>query len=347
MSRTFPVFVLDIVLPFNDVDVNVHPAKAEVRFKDSGLIFGTVFSAVSRALDGGAINLIPDIKLDIPDIIGNIDTVRETAADKHCNSISDNNDNKLKSLDMSSIRSTFKGASGVKESSGITSAEIIERLSQKNEFNQESAISSKIPEFEQIRQEMPNLIDYKIVGQLFDTYLLLEYNGEALMIDQHAAMERINYDRLIASIEKEGSIQNLLVPYILNVNHYESALIEDNIVGFKEIGVEIEPFGNNTYRVSAVPAALGNINLERFFKLAIAEINSGKGLKMNEILRDKLAQAACKASIKGGDKLNDEKIKLLLKNMSDGKIPLQCPHGRPAIIRLTRSELEKWFRRTI
>lgn len=332
MTRCFPIFVLDVVAPFDTVDVNVHPAKAEVRFRDNNIIFGIVYSAILRTLNDNC-NNIPDIKNT--DFYEKSDPSNSTIIKKPVNNISYTqpitpNTNKFADIVTSNRRQ-------IAEKDSVT-GRILDNI-------KEQITLDNMADSEQIEE---NNKDYKIIGQLFNTYLILEYSGYALIIDQHASMEAIRYKMLVEQVE-QGKIlkQSLLLPYILKVNHFEDDFVQKNFEVFNSLGIEIESFGNNSYRINTVPAVLNNINLDEFFKSVMSEIINSNIPKLSDLLRDKLAQKACKASIKGGDKLNHEQIKILLSNIKDDKIPLQCPHGRPAVIRLKNSELEKWFKRII
>jgi DNA mismatch repair protein MutL len=328
MTRCYPVFILDITVPFDSVDVNVHPSKAEVRFKDNGMIFSAVYSAVGRTLYE-CDTYIPDVK-EVYEA-ENIEKPKTIEYSEISYSVPVN---KPKFGFLNNI--AYERSSTVNENGGI-SAQIIENI-----------LNRKPDEPFYHQDDIKDIsASYKIIGQLFNTFFILEYGSDALIIDQHAAMERINYDLLKESFGREDFKQPMLLPYILHLNHYEYDFIENNISCFNEIGIEIEPFGNNTFKVGTVPSVLSDINLEDFFKSALSELIDQSTLKMGDLLKDKLAVKACRASIKGGDALSGEQIKMLLGRLKEGKIPLQCPHGRPAIVRLTRDELDKWFKRIV
>lgn len=335
MKRCYPVFIIDITMPFDMVDVNVHPSKAEVRFKDNNAIYGIIYSSVSRTLNDNDM-VIPEINIAEELVEKDDELSEEVVSDR-----ADDSAIKYSTIKKPLINNTSRfinliteNKKQVSESQGI-SAEIIDNI-----LRREKEKSSFTQEKIAIHND-----EYTIIGQLFNTYLLIQYGGDAFIIDQHAAMERINYDQLISSFQSGHFKQPLLVPHVFNANHYESSFLDDNLNAFREIGIEIEPFGNNCYKVSTVPAVISDINLDSFLKSAIGELVNLNPVRLTEIIKEKLSQIACKASIKGGDVLTTDQIQLLLNNIKDGKIPLQCPHGRPAIIRLTRDELDKWFKR--
>ena len=187
----------------------------------------------------------------------------------------------------------------------------------------------------------------KYRGSLFNTYLLYEIEDDAYIIDQHAAHERLIYDRLQAKIAaRQVAKQDMFVPYIFIVNPTEKEFIENNMDLIWQMGFSVEPFGDNSYRVNAAPADLPDINLKQFFDDLLAGVSELKEIKLADILKDKIAQAACKAAVKGGDVLTESERDKLFEMLS-GNMGLKCPHGRPVCVKLTKTEIEKMFKRKV
>ncbi len=187
--------------------------------------------------------------------------------------------------------------------------------------------------------------EYK--GNLFNTFLLYECGDNAYIIDQHAAHERLIFDRLQRRMEKrETARQPMLVPYERRVTPAEAVFLEDCLPALREIGFEVAGDGDCTFTVTAVPLDLQSISLDEFFDGVLHDISGLRGIKLGDLLRDRLAMAACKAAIKGGMRLTEEEVKTLLADM-DGNAGLKCPHGRPAVVRLTKYEIEKMFKRIV
>ena len=190
---------------------------------------------------------------------------------------------------------------------------------------------------------------YKVVGKLFNTFLFVESGESAILIDQHAAHERIIYDRLQKFYgNKEKATQPLLIPYMLNVNSQEKSFIEQNLEQFNNLGFELEEFGDKSYKISAVPHILGgNFDCKQFFDGILSQI--GKELKVAENLHfdEYLMQRACKAAIKAGNDMSENEICVLVDAVLENNTELFCPHGRPIAIKIDRKDIEKWFKRVL
>lgn len=195
-----------------------------------------------------------------------------------------------------------------------------------------------------------NRIDVKsctYAGKLFNTYLLYESGENIYVIDQHAAHERLIFDRLKEKMQNRTIVQQaMLLSYDLHVNAFESAFICEKIEEIRSLGFEIEQRGETQFSVTAVPVDLQNIDLHVFFNDILADINGYRAIKLEDILKDKLASAACKAAVKGGMDLTREEVEVLLVQMN-GDMGLKCPHGRPVVVKMTRTQLEKMFKRIV
>ena len=184
-------------------------------------------------------------------------------------------------------------------------------------------------------------------GSLFNTYLIYEEGDNAYIIDQHAAHERLIFDRLKAEMEARKVVsQPMLVPYILTLNREEGAFFAEHLATIRDIGFDIEEFGGGSFKISAVPLDLQDIDLSAFFADVLAEVGTLRAIKLSELLRDKLAMTACKHAVKGGMLLTDAEQQALFA-MLHGDMGLKCPHGRPVAVRMTKAEIEKLFKRIV
>ncbi len=200
---------------------------------------------------------------------------------------------------------------------------------------------------ERSKQQYVDVSSFVYAGKLFNTYLIYEHGDEVYLIDQHAAHERLIFNRLKAKMQTRQTVcQAMLVPYEISLNAYEGAFLRENLGNIRAMGFEIEETSENTFSVSGVPADLTNIDMAAFFGEIVAEADGYRGIRLEELLRDKLATAACKAAVKGGENLSQAEIDELFR-LIDGNLGLRCPHGRPVVARIGKTELEKLFKRVV
>ncbi len=197
-------------------------------------------------------------------------------------------------------------------------------------------------------QDKHAFLSTQVIGKLFNTFVVVEIDDNVYFIDQHAAHERLLYDKYVRQVkQKEMACQPLLLPYTIQVNHAEEQFILDNMELLQQLGFDISPFGTLSFRVSAIPCILPNLNVSNFFANFLSNINSIVNLKSIDLILDTLAETACKHAVKGGDDLAKEEIVKLVSDFADGNTTLQCPHGRPFVVKFTRKDLDKWFKRTV
>ncbi len=197
------------------------------------------------------------------------------------------------------------------------------------------------------RQNKIDVSNCVYVGKLFNTYLLYERREEVYIIDQHAAHERLIFNRLKEQMQNRTVAQQaMLLPFKLDLNAFESTFIRERIEDIREMGFDIQSAGDTSFVVNAVPLDLQNINLSSFFNDILGDISGYRSIKLVDLLKDKLASAACKAAVKGGMNLTQEEVDALFTLM-DGNMGLKCPHGRPVVVKMTKTELEKMFKRIV
>ena len=216
----------------------------------------------------------------------------------------------------------------------------------KNMDNRED-FAYKKPQIEEI-SALDDTSDIKIIGTLFDTYILIERAGKFILIDQHAGHERLLFDRFSKELEsKEVAIQPLLIPYILETNYQENAFIMENIEVIRQMGFDIDDFGDNTYKIGAVPMLFKDVNIREFFDEILSDLDGKIVITKDQSIRDYVAKSACKAAVKGNDKLTKNEIITLVRDLYKPNQVLLCPHGRPIIIEFSQKEIEKWFKRIV
>ena len=186
--------------------------------------------------------------------------------------------------------------------------------------------------------------DIKIVGVVFKTYIFTEYGDSVYVIDQHAMHERQLYDKLKKQIDENGLIkQDLLFPFEFSLQFEDAEKFADKMENLKEIGFEVEEFGQD-FKITSVPFLLSNISLQKFVDEILADETIGEK-KASAFVNEKLCQTACKHAIRAGDSVTKDEISYLIKEMKKGV--LLCPHGRPIIVKITKKDFEKMFKRVL
>ena len=375
MKRQYPFYVLFLDIPPEAVDVNVHPNKADVRFADNQVVYGCVYSVVSAVLDGNshALEYLVNAPAASAGSASPVDPAASAAPAMPAQ----------KSLQDS----FFAPSAPKSEGGGMSYAEAKKELAfdvsipkEDVRFLEDAPVRMEVrqpaaaPAAERqtpaafsapaedvfaenkrllseqsakLRQERvdPAALEYK--GELFRTYLIYEAGDTAYFVDQHAAHERILFNRLQAAMDARAvRSQPMLVPFVLSLNGQEFAFLEKNFGVLHELGFEVEEFGDASVRVTAVPADLKDVDLAAFFGEVLSSMENLRAIRLADILKDKLATAACKAAVKGGETLTLDEVRALLKEM-DGDTGMKCPHGRPAVVRMKKSEFEKLFKRIV
>lgn len=359
MKRAYPMFVLDVLMPFDEVDVNVHPRKSEVRFYDKQKIFGAVYHAVQDTINAsiGKSTVGFDLSKQTNSSLS-ISTESDTAnLSKDITRQEPQIENT--SIEQAKIDTTFlfsgknapyQNSVPVKKLSGFSEPRGVMDFSFPQTYKQAPGTTSSASNFkltEQSEQDKSEVFDGKILGQLFATYLLVERDEKLYIIDQHAAHERILYDKLVDNCTSHYS-QTLLSPYKLSLSSTEEDYIEKILPTLSAMGFEINRNGY-TYEVKAVPELVAQMNLSEFFSELFSNTLDENELTLAGLLKEKLCQQACKAAIKGGEVLSREQIQQVIKNYvsDEGTLPSKCPHGRPAVVVLDKREFEKMFKRII
>ena len=349
MKRQYPFYVISLSLPTEIVDVNVHPNKLEVRFTNNQIIYGSIYSVMSKVLDGTseALNIVSDDNKQSAQIpTSQITPSQEETIIKEYKQLVKPQpvNDKIVFMDSGNARSleTPKDfdVQNKKDSNTVdifaenkAFLESLERKKQEREALEQQAI--KVDR------------DLTLIGQALNTFLVLEDGKDLYFIDQHAAHERILFDKFNDSLKNNDVVkQPLLFPFTLNVNNAEFDFLNSKREVLSNMGIEIEEFGRNTFKVSAVPAFLSDMNLQSFFNEILSEMETLKNFTLNDLIVEKIAQKACKAAIKSGDKLSDLELKTLLDVLKEN-LGLKCPHGRPVAVKITRLEIDKWFKRII
>ena len=349
MKRQYPFYVLRISLPSEIVDVNVHPNKLDVRFANNQIVYGTIYSVISKVLDGSseALNIISSNNANSNE---NTDKITQDYVTHNA----PKTEKKYDDLVFNDIKVDTLSKSMPKVQEKLsTSDDTIDIFAEnklyleKLEKEKQEKLKNAIGNNGVIQENVVIARDLKYIGQVLNTYLVLEDGEDLYLADQHAAHERILFDKLNQSLKNADVVsQPLLLPYVLTVNSAEFDFLIGKISLLNSMGIEISEFGINAFQVSAIPSFLTEMNLKKFFDDILADLNSLKALTVNDLLVEKIAQKACKSAIKSGDKLNELDIEVLVNKLKEN-IGLKCPHGRPVVVKITRMEIDKWFKRIV
>ena len=379
MKRQFPVFILYIDLPYDLIDVNVHPNKLEVKFACVGIVKGLLTNTVKDLINQNARIAKEVFDVNTEDVGEEFILIDDVEEENNQPLENKTFENKKETFEFPSTRTVLSRESNLnqgqlKESSSFTSMftqdlfnsiadhsstkgfDFGEKTTEKTEsiednveiFTNEANDISKINEV--WVQEKTEIGEEQLsyVGKIFNTYLIFESGSYVFYVDQHAAHERILYDKLEKDFrEKRMAIQNLLIPYTFTVTTDEFNVISEFIPTLKEYGFDLDTFGNNTFSLKGVPARCGEMNVSDFLSTLLSDITNKRTVDNLSIFKDKLMQNACKSAIKGDMNISNEEIKILVADMQKNNVVLYCPHGRPIVIKISKTEVEKWFKRIV
>ncbi len=345
MKRQYPFYVLSITLPPETVDVNVHPNKLDVRFSNNQIIYSSVYSVISKVLDGSsdAVNIVVENK--------KLDEVKGLPKTENESFLSQPFPPKKQGIYEYEMKFNDSGAPSLAKFEKPVNEQPVVDIFAENKAYLEKLEREKREKLERSKQNSQEKIkidrNLVCVGQVLNTYLVFDDGEDVYLLDQHAAHERILFDKLKEGfLSKNLPVQPLLLPFVLEVNYAEADFIYGKISFFKNLGFDIEEFGRSAFKISSVPLFLGDMNLQHFFNLVLVDLNSLKKLDVKDIFFDKIAQKACKSAVKSGDKLSKEDIDIILEGIKKD-FGLKCPHGRPIAVKITRTEIDKWFKRIV
>ena len=354
MQHKYPFTVLNFEINPEFLDVNVHPSKMELRFRKSEKIYPMISECINDAL------------IEKPNII-DVKLEKETIQKKSIKYTPEPFEVKRQHIlgDEEEIDSVYgnivREETTYNQPAGMPS------------FMKET-ISSKNPEVGKISEDIPNIVDetvakpvqqevtdvydnflsdiakpkHKIVGQVFDTYWIVEYNEKMYIIDQHAAHEKVMFESLMEKLKtKQIHTQMINPPIILSLSMNEADLISRYLENFKEIGFDMEPFGGQDFTVRGVPSDLYTLDSQEVLMEIIDSLSNESGKMSPDILTDKIASMSCKAAVKGNSRMSFQEADELITQLLSLENPYYCPHGRPTIISMSKYELEKKFKRII
>ena len=376
MPHNYPFTAIHFKINPSIMDVNVHPTKMELRFSKNEFVYRFVLETVKECLANR--ELAARVKLPDPVKQQQFTKSPENIKQTEKSYVQENTDSKpYQAPRIEPPRESFYNSteSSVKQKTvnenqttgfikNITDYTKMPptRLPEPFEIKRSDEMikeDKKIYEAEK-KQEAEQLsmfdtplmsgkakADYRIIGQLFETYWLIEYEDKFYMMDQHAAHEKILYERFMNHLKvKDMDTQIIMPPVIIELNMQQEDAYKRNKQAFSRLGFEIEEFGGNAYKVNGLPAGLPNINLKQMLIDMIDGLTDDNSTDL-DIITERVATMSCKAAVKGNNKLSFEEAKELIEELMQAENPYNCPHGRPTLIVMSKYEVERKFKRIL
>lgn len=387
MQHKYPFTALHFTMDGTDLDVNVHPTKMELRFSNQQGVYNFIYNALKQTLSEP--ELIPRVELpEAKEVPVKAEKIVERKQEQPMTPVREERKTPVieeeKNLDyfMKKMRErvTAYHQQAVEVKPTPAPSVIQENVNYDAlPASQVAAVKQPVPEQRTVAKEpMPEQAvapreeksvvtekqldffeeklltkkaaqEYKIIGQLFETYWLVEFHEQLYIIDQHAAHERVLYEKTLRGMkDREFTSQYLSPPIILNLSMQEEEALNTHMDIFTNIGFEIEPFGGDSYAIRAVPDNLFSIAKRELFTEMLDQLVDGIHSSLApDIVAEKVASMSCKAAVKGNSRLSVAEVETLIGELLELENPYHCPHGRPTIIAMTKRELEKKFKRIV
>lgn len=387
MQHKYPFTALHFTMDGTDLDVNVHPTKMELRFSNQQGVYNFVYNALKQTLSEP--ELIPRVELpEAKEVPVKAEKIVERKQEQPMTPVREERKTPVieeeKNLDyfMKKMRERVTAYHQQVTKVKPTPAPSVVQENVNYEAlpaSQVAAVKQPVPEQRTVAKEpMPEQAvapreeksvvtekqldffeeklltkkaaqEYKIIGQLFETYWLVEFHEQLYIIDQHAAHERVLYEKTLRGMkDREFTSQYLSPPIILNLSMQEEEALNTHMDIFTNIGFEIEPFGGDSYAIRAVPDNLFSIAKRELFTEMLDQLVDGIHSSLApDIVAEKVASMSCKAAVKGNSRLSAAEVETLIGELLELENPYHCPHGRPTIIAMTKRELEKKFKRIV
>lgn len=347
MIGKYPACVLHLTMPYDTVDVNVHPNKLEVRFQNEAAVAEAVENIVSEAIrDRDVLEHPVQLQLTKDNPAPVVNVTKQTSVPPLPESVSCIENRPM----VDDLEPLMPARPMVLRDSGdaglMRTLPMVPPLADPPPPPEEKPLPVKQVQAEQVSSFLPNAEKpLRLIGVVFRTFILVEYEDNLLMIDQHAVHERLLFDQLMAAVDQQRCGQELLVPMVLTVTRREQALLAEHRELLESIGLVVEPFGDTEVSVRSIPMVLGQPETKEFLHEVIGQLESERGVVKLEKRRAAILQMACKHAVKGGEALSEAEIRDLVTRMIDQQVTPTCPHGRPLVIALSHRELDKRFKR--
>lgn len=348
MPHNFPFTAIHFKINPEILDVNVHPTKMELRFSTNEYVYNFVLDSIKSTLKSG--ELAPEVSLSDVKVPQRFLNSNNSSARQNYAAAQVQAPEEAKRADIP--KPTASAANQSKErlpepfEINRSNDMIIKEEATKYADNNKSDVQ-QLSMFDNALMNVSDTNSYRVIGQLFDTYWLIEFEDKFYMMDQHAAHEKILYEKLMNHIKtKKMDTQMIMPPIILELNLRQEEIIIKYSSVFDKVGFELEQFGTMSYKVTGVPAGFPTINYKQMLIDMIDNLCDDRKSDL-EIITEKIASMSCKAAVKGNNKLSFDEAKQLIGELMKAENPYNCPHGRPTLIVMSKYEIEKKFKRIV
>ena len=342
MQHQYPFTVLYFTF-FSELDVNVHPTKMELRFDNNNEIYvelcDTIYAILSHK------EMIPEVPVDSTPAPKKIvheykEPIPEPFEKRRINEV---RAAESRSVYGQSVTSTVKNYSATEPA-----AKAPETSTAYEPAHVVTGTQQTLGDYDKVFLTESAKKQFSIIGQLFKTYWLIEFEDKLYIIDQHAAHEKVLYEKTMARLaNKDFTSQRISPPIVMTLDARESEMLEKYRPQIEQFGYEVEHFGGKEYMISAIPDNLFNIDMKDLFIEMLDDFSNATGRQTPDIITEKFASMSCKAAVKGNDKLTLPEINKLIDELLSLDNPYNCPHGRPTIISMSKYEIEKKFKRIV
>ncbi|MFR3477011.1 MAG: DNA mismatch repair endonuclease MutL [Agathobacter rectalis] len=342
MQHQYPFTVLYFTF-FSELDVNVHPTKMELRFDNNNEIYvelcDTIYAILSHK------EMIPEVPVDSTPAPKKIvheykEPIPEPFEKRRINEV---RAAESRSVYGQSVTSTVKNYSATEPA-----AKAPETSTAYEPVQVVTGTQQTLGDYDKVFLTESSKKQFSIIGQLFKTYWLIEFEDKLYIIDQHAAHEKVLYEKTMARLaNKDFTSQRISPPIVMTLDAKESEMLEKYRPQIEQFGYEVEHFGGKEYMISAIPDNLFNIDMKDLFIEMLDDFSNATGRQTPDIITEKVASMSCKAAVKGNDKLTLPEINELIDELLSLDNPYNCPHGRPTIISMSKYEIEKKFKRIV
>lgn len=342
MQHQYPFTVLYFTF-FSELDVNVHPTKMELRFDNNNEIYvelcDTIYAILSHK------EMIPEVPVDSTPAPKKIvheykEPIPEPFEKRRINEV---RAAESRSVYGQSVTSTVKNYSATEPAAKAPETSTAYEPAQVVTGTQQT-----LGDYDKVFLTESSKKQFSIIGQLFKTYWLIEFEDKLYIIDQHAAHEKVLYEKTMARLaNKDFTSQRISPPIVMTLDARECEMLEKYRSQIEQFGYEVVHFGGKEYMISAIPDNLFNIDMKDLFIEMLDDFSNSTGRQTPDIITEKVASMSCKAAVKGNDKLTLPEINKLIDELLSLDNPYNCPHGRPTIISMSKYEIEKKFKRIV